>query len=156
MGSEVAYRGLAWLIWLYRVPCFLLCLTATSPLSLSDIHFCPARSYCIITPQISHSVLLRPHKSTCSPRQSKIMRGVSPWTSETSLSQCAWLSSETPEGRPRCSPECSPFSAGVDDAPECHTHETGSRCGQHGLLNATSQRLMGERKYLQKKWDLQV
>lgn len=82
--------------------------------------------------------------------------GVSPWTSETSLSQCAWMSSETPEGRPRCSPECSPFSAGVDDAPECHTHETASRCGQHGLLNATSQRLMGERKYLQKKWDLQV
>lgn len=50
MDSEVAYRGLAWLIWLYRVPCFLLCLTATSPLSFSDIHVCPARSYCIITP----------------------------------------------------------------------------------------------------------
>lgn len=55
VGSEVAYRSLARLIWLYRVPCFLLCLSATSPLPLSDITFVLLAATVLSPPDIVQS-----------------------------------------------------------------------------------------------------
>lgn len=90
----------------------------------------------------------RNHKSTCTRVSPIIPCEDSPGSSETNLSQCVWLSSEAPEGRSRCSPECSCFSVGVDDAPERHMEDTGSRSCQHGVLNATSKQLMHRKNWL--------